>query len=92
MSLSKSEAARINGAKSKGPVTAEGKARSSQNALKHGLTAENVVAAGEELTDYTDLLEAYIEQFEPDTQMELDLVESLAATRIRLRRAIAVET
>ncbi|MFB3918407.1 MAG: hypothetical protein ACE14M_16885, partial [Terriglobales bacterium] len=45
---SRAGAARENGRKSRGPITSEGKARSSQNALKHGLTARRVTINSEE--------------------------------------------
>ena len=39
---------RLNAAKSTGPRTKSGKALSSRNALKHGLSAEQVVMLAEE--------------------------------------------
>ena len=42
----KSETVRINGAKSRGPTTEAGKATSSQNAIKHVMTARNTLYPG----------------------------------------------
>ena len=45
------EANRLNAQKSTGPRTDHGKLRSRQNALRHGLTAETVIASLESAVD-----------------------------------------
>lgn len=67
-SQSKSDAARENGKKSSGPVTSEGKKKSSRNAFKHGLTAESVVFPGESETDFEEFLQAHIDLYHPPTR------------------------
>ena len=47
------EANRRNAQLSTGPVTEEGKKKSRQNAVRHGLTAETVIDALEDAEDYT---------------------------------------
>jgi hypothetical protein len=87
----KSETARTNGAKSTGPATPEGKARSSQNALKHGLHSKQILLATESAEDFNTLRDSYFDQFEPATPIEAEFVESMAATRWRLRRLATIE-
>ena len=53
----RAEASRRNGAKSRGPKTPEGKARSAQNALKHGLRAQRFLVVGNERPREFDALE-----------------------------------
>jgi hypothetical protein len=90
-SQSKSDAARANGSKSRGPTTPEGKARSSKNALKHGLTAQLDTLPGESQEDFQTLLESHMTQYQPVGALEEDLVQTLAITRWRLRRIPALE-
>jgi hypothetical protein len=88
----RAEISRANGAKSKGPKTPEGKAISSRNATRHGLTAKQVVLPEESPITYRTLLRSYIAQFKPETPFELDLVSVMAVSRWRLRRLVAIET
>ena len=90
--LSKQEAARQNGAKSKGPKTSEGKARSSQNARKHGLYASFDVLPGEAQPTFDQLLAAFVKIYQPEGAIECELVRSLAIVRWRLRRIAALES
>ena len=88
--LSKAESARINGAKSRGPVTPEGKARSSKNALRHGLAAESLPLTNESRERFAAMLADYVEVFEPANAVEEDLVEDMVDARWRKRRAVGI--
>ena len=91
-SLNKSESARINGAKSRGPKTEAGRRRSSQNALKHGLTAQTLLLPSEDPDEFQQLLTSYIRQFQPVGPAELDLVHEMVAAKWRLQRLAIIET
>ncbi len=58
-------ASRANGAKSRGPVTEEGKAASSRNSLRHGLLAKMVLIEGESEAAFRQLSEALHNAFAP---------------------------
>ncbi len=89
--MTRSEAAITNGRLSKGPVTSEGKARSSQNARKHGLNSSIAVIDGENQAEFDLLLDSIIASHLPETPEESDLILELAASRWRLRRCIEME-
>ncbi len=83
----KIETARVNGAKSRGPATPEGRAKSSRNSLRHGLSAKTVLLPAESHEQFQLLLDAHIQQFQPASPVEMDLVEAMAVARWRLRLA-----
>jgi|SRR5271165_921991 len=88
---SKSQSARTNGAKSHGPSTPAGRARSSQNALKHGFSAQTLLLPSEDPADLHDLLTAYLADFHPAGPTELDLVHQMVAAKWRLNRLALIE-
>jgi hypothetical protein len=85
-------AARANGARSRGPVTPEGKQRSSQNALRHGLLARCVLMRDESPEAFQALLDQHLARLDPADGIELGMVEEMAASFWRLRRAWALES
>src|SRR3974390_683178 len=92
MSLTKSEAARLNGAKSKGPVTAQGKAISSRNAFRHGLCSKIFVADHDDQAEFEELRQSYMDDFQPTTKSQADLVERMAAATWQMNRMAEMET
>jgi hypothetical protein len=86
------EANRRNAVKSTGPNTEEGKHRSRQNAVRHGLCAETVVENVEDIDDYRGFEAAVIADYDARTAVERELVLRLASLLWRLRRATAIET
>jgi hypothetical protein len=91
MSQRKSETARLNGSKSHGPKTPDGKTRSPQNAPRHGLTANFTVQLDESQEEFETFLDAYVHRFQPADAVELDLVQTMAIARWRLRRIATLE-
>ncbi len=91
-SLKQIEANRRNALKSTGPTTPEGKERSRRNALRHGLTAETVIAALEDAEDYQAFEAAVIADYDAESAVERELVLRLASVLWRLRRATGIET
>jgi hypothetical protein len=83
---------RANGAKSNGPVTEEGKARSSQNSLKHGLFSTTVVLPHENQEEFDQLHQSISNDIRPVSALERDLVQEMAASRWRLRRLQEMES
>ena len=64
------EANRRNARRSTGPVTEDGKLRSRRNAVRHGLTAETVIAALEDAEDYTAFEAAVIADYDAQSAVE----------------------
>ena len=82
---------RKNSAKSTGPRTADGKARSSRNSTVHGLTGKSPILPGEDPASLRALAGQYRDDLHPKGQVEEDLVERMAVAAYRLRRIARIE-
>lgn len=83
---------RINGRKSRGPVTLRGKAIAAKNATKHGLFSEKPpLLITEDLASFQGIMQSVIDEYQPQTATEHLLVQQLAMGWLRLHRLWGVE-
>src|SRR5712692_11401416 len=71
---------------STGPRTPEGRARSSQNARTHGLTARDLVIAPDEREEFEELRNDYQTSVKPQDGIQQSLFEELVGAAWNLRR------
>jgi hypothetical protein len=92
VSNARAEASRKNGAKSRGPKTSEGKARSARNALRHGLRAQKyLVLPEEDAAEFAGLEAALVEELAPVGALQTVLARRVAVAAWRLARADRLE-
>jgi hypothetical protein len=84
------EANRINAQKSHGPVTQAGKAKSSLNRTKHGLTGSFQLFANEDVQQFEELLAEFMKDEKPVGIPEVELVKTMVQHLWCTRRADAL--
>jgi hypothetical protein len=88
----KSATSRANGAKSRGPKTAETREKSSHNSLQHGFTAKKTMVLQCESEDaFHEMLAEYAATYQPGSPVEQVLVNDMVAARWRMQRLRAIE-
>lgn len=91
VSAAKRRANRLNAQKSSGPVTAEGKARSSQNAITHGLFCSDLLIGQETAEELAEVEEHVMDRMRPGDVVEMELTETYIRSFWKLRRLRGVE-
>ena len=89
--LTRAEAARRNGAKSRGPKTPEGKARSAQNALRHGFRAAPNTVIAFNRAEFDEFRREALQEHRPYGHAESSYFELWAFAAFQLRRLSQIE-
>jgi hypothetical protein len=82
---------RANAEKSTGPRSEDGKAASSRNALKHGMTARSYIVFDEDWDDFLAFHEKLRQDYEPRGAAEEEIVERIVMAAWCLRRCWRIE-
>ncbi len=83
---------RQNATRSTGPKTTEGKERSRQNSLKHGLTGAGVVVPQEDAAEIERRFETISNELRPSGEISSLLIRRVATLSVRLERSVLQET
>ena len=89
----RAEVSRRNGARSRGPASDDGRARSARNALKHGLRANTIRLVGnEQEEEFLALAAALRAELAPEGPLQEHLASQIALAVWRGRRSERIET
>jgi hypothetical protein len=83
---------RENARQSTGPVTEDGKRKSSLNGFKHGLTGQRMILQDHEVEPYRRMSAALHSDYRPKTEIESQLVQKIADCNMRLNRIAAIDS
>ena len=91
VSPAKAAANQANAQLSTGPRTEEGKTRSSQNAIKHGLSSREVFVRPEELDLFRQFRQDYMTELAPSGALEHEFAAAIVHAAWNLRRIRTLE-
>jgi hypothetical protein len=79
-------AGRLNGQKAKGCKTPEGKAKSAQNAVTHGVYSTRLILQCEDQARFDTLYKSWAITFEPQNPLEREILLDLVSVHWQIRR------
>lgn len=86
------EICRVNGRKSRGSITLRGKEIASKNSTRHGILSQKPpLLLTEDLTTFQDLIQALINEYQPQTATENLFVQQIGMAWLRLHRVWSAE-
>ena len=92
MTASQLAANQANALLSTGPVTPEGKAASSRNAIRHGLTAKSGMLASDDPEEYRKHCQVFFDRLAHRDEIERAVIQDIADIEWKLKRIPAIES
>jgi hypothetical protein len=87
-SLKQIEASRANGARSRGPITAQGKRNSSRNSTRHGFSAPDPSLDQNPPDAFIEFRASFMASLRPRNVAEAQLIHTMAVARWRKLQVI----